>query len=741
MQESEREEAGRGSASRASRRVQGLRPEETKSLDEVKREARKANAAKRKAAEEKKKLAAAEEQMSSGLDVQDAHQVLLDDGRDEDPPDDVVSVIAGDEELKMPTLGMPEDEVEILEHPARRLEDAPNEVSLVVDGISDSPQPDEEVEVLPEGDVGLLDKALLVKTEKPLVTVQEDKELPGVDSAVPVLETPGPRPVETPRRDLGVSVAEIQARDYVAGQVWRWERAPSGRISPPSVGYTWPAVTLDTAGWQTAILATSGYLREWSLLATSEDAWVVELRLERRMPAMAQDLTAATIPAGPGLSSPRESVAAIQTLLCEAGFEFTNIVPEWFKTRASKIHRSKVYKVVADLLQLLGVEMLEWQQVTDKASGKSVLPEGVKSERPPRLDYHAEDAEGDLFMNDYESDLLGREFVMRFRTLGIRARSPRGSSQSEPDAKRPQAHPPQPPSLSSLPLYASSGTGPSTVPPSEVNSVAQMSVSRKTESNSVPSQSDVSGQSSVSRRSFVTGSLSSRDESSGSSMWSYEGGHMPYVGYHPMVMTAHGTSGFVPSGPEMGMYVQQTIIPPVQELKPDVGDVDMSDSERDVKTVKTSQRRTRRKVRRPDTSSDEESSDGSYYSRRRERGRRRSSQRTSGRRRSTSRHSERSNRSGYSVKSTGSTQAAMEFMQKMAVSMARVEEKVTQVQEQSARVEKANVLPRTSPNSASFAPMSPEVVEALRAEGALNERQRVEATLVDFQAQLESEKN
>ncbi|KAE8897714.1 hypothetical protein PF005_g24085 [Phytophthora fragariae] len=97
MQEGEREEAGRGSASRASRRVQGLPSEETKSLDEVKREARKANAAKRKAVEEKKKLAAAEEQSSPGLDVQDAHQVFLDDGPDEDPPDDVVSVIAGEE--------------------------------------------------------------------------------------------------------------------------------------------------------------------------------------------------------------------------------------------------------------------------------------------------------------------------------------------------------------------------------------------------------------------------------------------------------------------------------------------------------------------------------------------------------------------------------------------------------------------------------------------------------------------
>ncbi|KAE8878553.1 hypothetical protein PF003_g37467 [Phytophthora fragariae] len=37
--------------------------------------------------------------------------------------------------------------------------------------------------------------------------------------------------------------------------------------------------------------------------------------------------------------------------------------------------------------------------------------------------------------------------------------------------------------------------------------------------------------------------------------------------------------------------------------------------------------------------------------------------------------------------------------------------------------------------------MSPEVVEALRAEAALNERQRMEAALGDFQAQLESERD
>ncbi|KAE9292468.1 hypothetical protein PR003_g24749 [Phytophthora rubi] len=91
----------------------------------------------------------AEEQTSSGLDVQDVHQTLLDDEQDGGLPDDMVSVIAGEEEPTAPVLGMPEDEVKILEDPARRLKDA-------------------EVEILPEGDTDPLDKASLVKAEKPL---------------------------------------------------------------------------------------------------------------------------------------------------------------------------------------------------------------------------------------------------------------------------------------------------------------------------------------------------------------------------------------------------------------------------------------------------------------------------------------------------------------------------------------------------------------------------------------------
>ncbi|KAE9343322.1 hypothetical protein PR003_g9046 [Phytophthora rubi] len=95
-----------------------------------------------------------------------------------------------------------------------------------------------------------------------------------------------------------------------------------------------------------------------------------------------------------------------------------------------------------------------------------------------------------------------------------------------------------------------------------------------------------------------------------------------------MVMTAHGACGFLPSGPEMSMYVSQTVIPPVQELRTDEEDVDMMESKRDVKLVKASQQRARRKDRKSVPSSDEESSDDSRFLRYRERERRRSSKRT-----------------------------------------------------------------------------------------------------------------
>ncbi|KAE9005425.1 hypothetical protein PR003_g17345 [Phytophthora rubi] len=80
-------------------------------------------------------------------------------------------------------------------------------------------------------------------------------------------------------------------------------------------------------------------------------------------------------------------------------------------------------------------------------------------------------------------------------------------------------------------------------------------------------------------------------------------------------------------------------------------------------------------------------------------------------------------------------------MPKVKDSMANMKEEIAQVRKQGARVDKENVPPLISSNVASFAPMSPGVVGALRAEGALNERQRVKAALGEFQAKLGSEKN
>ncbi|OWY94459.1 hypothetical protein PHMEG_00035802 [Phytophthora megakarya] len=173
-------------------------------------------------------------------------------------------------------------------------------------------------------------------------------------------------------------------------------------------------------------------------------------------------------------------------------------------------------------------------------------------------------------MTDHEAGLLGREFVLRLRMSGLRGlRSPRGSPSSEPDPKRPQHVPPRPvslstPSLSSLPPYHSSDMN--------NQSVATL------RSDFVPSLFGTSGGSIESTRSGTSGSKSSQDESSSSSVWSLgqpAAGHMPFRAYAPMVMTAQG--GAVQANTQMGMQVVQTILPPPPVMA-ELDDVVMSAS-------------------------------------------------------------------------------------------------------------------------------------------------------------------
>jgi hypothetical protein len=124
-----------------------------------------------------------------------------------------------------------------------------------------------------------------------------------------------------------------------------------------------------------------------------------------------------------------------------------------------------VRTVVEDIQHLLALELVEWRQVVCGVPAEVVLTDGPTERcavnEPPVLEYHAEYSDHDLMMTDYEAGLLGREYVLRLRLSGVRRqRSPQGSTNSEPGAKRTQHAPPRPvststPSLSSLPSYRS----------------------------------------------------------------------------------------------------------------------------------------------------------------------------------------------------------------------------------------------------------------------------------------------
>ncbi|KAG6971894.1 hypothetical protein JG687_00001754 [Phytophthora cactorum] len=227
--------------------------------------------------------------------------------------------------------------------------------------------PDQEVEAVADARTESPDEGLMIKEECPLSTVREDTVLP--DAEVPahlprdgVVQTAAPQIIDVdaevrtmPHLALGikqeaeesgavaVQLIEFHARAYMADQVRRWEQTPPGRITPPNVEYVGPNETSDMTGWKSGA---------------------------KDVPA-AEDLAAVTIP--PGLVTPGESVAALQTLLREAGFEFTNLIPEWYETRASQIHHRMVYQstqVALDLMYQIQEFMTRMERKQSEAVGK-----------------------------------------------------------------------------------------------------------------------------------------------------------------------------------------------------------------------------------------------------------------------------------------------------------------------------------------------------------------------------------
>ncbi|KAE9001168.1 hypothetical protein PR002_g17980 [Phytophthora rubi] len=335
-----REGREREEATRSSRRAEGLPPEEHASLEEVVRTARKAGAAKRKADREEKKRSLSQDQPAAEPPVQDdAHQVSG-DGE------------AGSE--SEPCLGEPEvasvggDDVD---------------ESQVESRVSDSPLPDQ--------DVSMQTPAQGV----PLSTILED--VSGEDAEALILQDEkAPPNVQLPMTVQNAVTPSSQrlsddvAKTYVAKQVSRWEQVRSERDLPPSVQYDWSSSRPDSLPWLAATLATSKSMTARATLGDAIQACVVELNLDRRDLATAQDVVAAEIPVG--IFSPRECVAVLQTLLFEAGFHFDNLVPVWFRTRASKITADLVRSLVGDLQRLLAAELTEWRTLCVGATLKKI---------------------------------------------------------------------------------------------------------------------------------------------------------------------------------------------------------------------------------------------------------------------------------------------------------------------------------------------------------------------------------
>ncbi|EGZ21098.1 hypothetical protein PHYSODRAFT_255368 [Phytophthora sojae] len=624
------------------------------------------------------------------------------------------SVPAGTECAPDPATELDEGESAQDDEPAQASVGGADEVEPPAERrVSDSPQPDDEVEIL--------DEAPSIKHEGPLSTVQEDGVLndeaetrsapapsgPAATAQAPALKIEaqsGLAPSDSRGPDeTKAQVSEAQAKAYVAEQVRRWEQHRESAVVPLKVEYAWLEPAPNFTEWWAAALATSKYLSDRMAMASQDAAWIAELDSVRLELCLAQDVTGIVIP--PSILSPRECVALIQSLLFAAGFRFHNLILMWFQSKSSRVAPSLVRSVVEDVQNFLAFELIEWRELASGVPFKIVLdaPDvqdltgpnagntGSTPQQPVRasiLDYHAEDNDGDLLMSDYEAGLLGREFVLRLRVAGLRrTRSPQGSSTGEPDSKRPQYGPPRPssiqsassilsvplvstPSLSSLPSYhasresgRASGTG----------ALVQFGPTSRLPSDLDSSLFGTTAGSNELTFSAASGARSSRGSSPSSSLWSGHDAarHMSAIGYGPMVTTAQ--AGMIQSGTGGGTVEITRSALPRPSTAVDQDDVVMSESDRttvrsDRRSRASSDPRTtsRREKRSPSPSESDSSEDDRSHHRRSSRSKRAPS------RSSRSSRSGRSSRSAMSVMS-GASQVALNTMRQTQEALARME--------------------------------------------------------------------
>ncbi|EGZ18863.1 hypothetical protein PHYSODRAFT_332592 [Phytophthora sojae] len=547
-----RGDGGRTEASRQSRRVQGMEPEEHKDLETVVRDARKA------------KKAARESEAVQGGDVE-------------------ASAVQGSTEVNSGSR--------IPEVPEEHTREGGVQAS---EGGANAVEPPEVVDLVSSSDESVVEVKSEPVRAKEEAKTQSSKVNSGCAPPEPRVSAPSSQatPRKTPESDIREAAAPapesgaaaLDARSmvlYVRREVRRWEVVNPGKVTPPSVVYEWPTPKPDANSYFAAAYATGDYLMS---LEDQDEAWISEFHLARWGVGTAQDLMATTIPQS--IMTTRECVAILQTLFFEAGFEFVNLIPGWSSTRAPRIPESLVRSVMEETQNFIAVELVEWRLVIAGVSFKVNSEDHAApsaQEQAPRLDYHKEDGDGDLLMTDYDVDLLGRQFDLRFRVTGLRiSRSPRGSSGGEPRSKRTQHGPPRPqvpstpsalstPSLSSLPAYKSS-TGASLQNSTPLNSVSNGRDSLEAEAKAttpgaVPS---VIGTSRASDESTASGVQTSYGSSSSSSMMSLG----QRVG--ALALVAQNAGGFAAAG-DLGFQVTRTVIPS-RIVSVDQDDVEMASS-------------------------------------------------------------------------------------------------------------------------------------------------------------------
>ncbi|EGZ18814.1 hypothetical protein PHYSODRAFT_332551 [Phytophthora sojae] len=382
-----RGDGGRTEASRQSRRVQGMEPEEHKDLETVVRDARKA------------KKAARESEAVQGGDVE-------------------ASAVQGSTEVNSGSR--------IPEVPEEHTREGGVQAS---EGGANAVEPPEVVDLVSSSDESVVEvKSEPVRAKEEAKTQSSKSFSAKFASGTPESDI---REAAAPAPESGAAALDAGSMVlYVRREVGRWEEVNPGKVTPPSVVYEWLTPKPDANSYFAAAYATGDYLK-WRLsLEDQDEAWIPEFHLARWGVGTAQDLMATTIPQS--IMTTRECVAILQTLFFEAGFEFVNLIPGWSLTRASRIPESLVRSIMEETQNFIAVELVEWRLVI------AGVPFRVNSEdhaapsaqeQAPRLDYHKEDGDDDLLMTDYDADLLGRQFVLRFRVTGLRiSRSPRGSS-------------------------------------------------------------------------------------------------------------------------------------------------------------------------------------------------------------------------------------------------------------------------------------------------------------------------